>query len=339
VNRITQNDLAQALGLHRSTVSKALKGDPDVATTTIERVRRKAEEMGFVPDPMLVALAAYRKQSRPEPYHANIAWVSNHSREESMDQFPAFEDYWRGAEQRARELGYRLDPFWLEPGEAELRSLERILKTRGIRALIAAPQATPGRPLPLHWERYAAVGIGYTPQEPHLDRVSNDHFASMTDLVDILRQRGYRRIGCYLWDVDHERMGKRALSAFLSMSRELHTRILTYESFAADPFLAWVREEELDAVVARGPEQLQALTQAGFRVPEQLGFAGYALESDQPSLSGMRHNNRLIGAAAVEWVSDKLQRSQLGLSRCPHRLLISSSWTENGSLRVASTEA
>lgn len=304
-----------------------------MADATVELVRSKAAELGFVPDPMLVALAAYRKQSRPEPYHANIAWVSNHSRTESMDQFPAFEDYWQGATERARELGYRLDPFWLESDVSSLRSLERVLASRGIRALIAAPQSTPGRPLDLHWERYAAVGIGYTVQEPLLDRVTNDHFASMTDLYEALRLRGYHRVGCYLWEVDNDRMGKRARSAFHSVSRETKTPVETYELFEPESFLEWVKQHRLDAVICRGASQLRTLLDAGIRIPEDLGVAGYALESDEPTISGMAHNNRRIGATAVEWVSNKLQRSQLGLQEGPQRLLISSKWLEKTTLR------
>ncbi len=333
MKRITQKELAQRLGVHVSTVSKALKGDPAVARATVERVRACAEELGFVPDPMLGALAAYRKQAQPETYHANIAWLSNHSRGESMDHFPSFREYAQGAEKRARQLGYHVDHFWLDAGEAALRSLERMLQNRGIRALIAAPQASPGRPLPLQWERYAAVGIGYTVPEARLDRVTNDHFATMTDLLETLHQRGYTRVGCYLWEVDNERMGKRARSAFSSYSRESQCPVYSYSTFEAPAFVAWVREQQLDAVVCRGEEQVASLEAAGFQIPRDLGFAGYALESKEQRISGMLHNNERIGAAAVEWVSDKLQRSQLGLNDCPQRLLISSSWVENQSLR------
>ncbi len=332
MRRVTQKELAKALGLHVSTVSKALKGDPAIARKTVERVRREAEKLGFVPDPMLSALASYRQQLKPEAYHATIAWVYNHSRREPMERFAGYADYFSGAQMRARELGYRLEEFWVGSKSGAAAALGLVLEARGIRGVIVAPQATLEKTLPLPWERYASVAIGYTLREPALDRVTNDHFTTMTELLETLHRRGYRRIGCYLWETDNERMGRRARSAFQAVSREFQSRVKLYREFQADTFLDWVLKYKLDAVVCRGTEQMQVLLDAGYRVPEQIGLAGYALDAKEAGLSGMQHNNSRIGAAAVEWVSGKSQRSQFGLSECPQRLLITSQWLENGTI-------
>jgi DNA-binding LacI/PurR family transcriptional regulator len=333
MQRIIQKDIAAALGLHVSTVSKALKGDPAVASATVARVRAKAAEMGFVPDPMMGALAAYRSAGRPEAYRATLAWVHNHGRSVAMDRFSGYADYYEGAAERARELGYRLDPFWVEAAAGSVAALERVLEARGIRGAIFAPQAVPGRALGMDWTRYATVAIGYTVPGSGLDRVTNDHFATMTDLLEAVRARGYGRIGCHLWEVDNERMGRRARSAFLSVSRELNVRVKSFKRFEASSFLAWVARNRFDLVIGRGAEELAALRASGIAVPDAMGVAGYALPEDEVALSGMYHNNRRIGAAAVEWVSGKLQRGQLGPADCPHRLLVAGRWLENGSLR------
>lgn len=47
--RVTISDLAQALGVTKGTVSRALNGYPDISEATRLRVRRKAEEMGYAP--------------------------------------------------------------------------------------------------------------------------------------------------------------------------------------------------------------------------------------------------------------------------------------------------
>lgn len=334
MQRIIQKDIAAALGLHVSTVSKALKGDPAMAAATVMRVRAKAAELGFVPDPMMGALAAYRSAGRPEAYRATLAWVHNHGRAVAMDRFSGYADYYEGAAERARELGYRLDPFWVEAAAGGVAALERVLEARGIRGAIFAPQAVPGRELGMDWTRFATVAIGYTVPGSGLDRVTNDHFATMTDLLEAVRARGYERIGCHLWEVDNERMGRRARSAFLSVSRESNVRVKTYRNFEADLFLKWVRRWSLDALVCRGPEEARLLrTTAGIEGREVIGLAGYALDSGETWLSGMYHNNRRIGAAAVDWVGGKLQRGQFGPTECPPRLLVPARWLENGSLK------
>lgn len=47
--RVKISDVASALGMTKSTVSRALNGYPDIAETTRLRVRRKAEAMGYRP--------------------------------------------------------------------------------------------------------------------------------------------------------------------------------------------------------------------------------------------------------------------------------------------------
>lgn len=47
--RVTISDVSDALGLTKSTVSRALNGYPDIAEATRLRVRRKAEAMGYRP--------------------------------------------------------------------------------------------------------------------------------------------------------------------------------------------------------------------------------------------------------------------------------------------------
>ncbi len=47
--RVTINDLAAALGLAKGTVSRALNGYPDISASTVARVKKKAEQMGYAP--------------------------------------------------------------------------------------------------------------------------------------------------------------------------------------------------------------------------------------------------------------------------------------------------
>ncbi|MHA3980529.1 LacI family DNA-binding transcriptional regulator [Halovulum sp. GXIMD14794] len=47
--RVTINDLAEALGLTKGTVSRALNGYPDISPSTQTRVRHQAEKMGYRP--------------------------------------------------------------------------------------------------------------------------------------------------------------------------------------------------------------------------------------------------------------------------------------------------
>jgi DNA-binding LacI/PurR family transcriptional regulator len=332
MKRVTQKEIARAMGIHVSTVSKALKGDPAIAAATRARVLDKARSLGFQPDPMLSALASYRNRRRAQQYRATIAWLYNHRRSDSMHDFEGFDDYYEGAKARAEQLGYSLDTFWIDPGQGRATRIGSILQARGIRGVVIAPQSVPGRSIDLAWDHYAVIALGYTLKEPMIDRVSNDHFATMIDLLEGLHQHGYRKIGCYLWEVDNQRMAQRARSALLSLSEGYRSQVKVYQKFAPKDFLKWIRKHAFDSVICRGRREMDVLLDAGYKIPDQLGLAGYALSRDEKWATGMHHNNLQIGSAAIDWISTKLQHGEYGLSSCPQRLLVSSTWLENQTL-------
>ncbi len=324
-------DLARTLGLHVTTVSKALKNTPGLAAATRERVLAEAARRGYVPDPLLTGLAAYRSTKRPRALHAALGWIANYPRGTDMAAFAGFDDYQAGAADRARELGYRLEVFHVDAETATSR-IARVLTTRAIRGLVLAPQQHPGARLDLPWEQFAAVSIGLTLEQPALHRVTTDHFQTITRLADILRERGYRKIGCHLRPRDDARVERRFSSAMSPLPGGAPLPVLTAELDGPEPFLDWFRAGGFDAVIvgdARCPDWLRA---AGYQVPEDVAVAAYALAPHDRSMAGMDHHNRRIGAAAVEWVAALMQRNELGPPAAPERLMIESRWKEGPTL-------
>ncbi len=56
-------DVARAAGVSTATVSRALRGLPNVTEATRERVRRAADELGYVPSPSAASLASGRTRT------------------------------------------------------------------------------------------------------------------------------------------------------------------------------------------------------------------------------------------------------------------------------------
>ena len=59
--RVTLRDIAQAAGVHYSTVSIALRDHPRISAPVRRKIKAIAQRMGYTPDPALAALNAYRK--------------------------------------------------------------------------------------------------------------------------------------------------------------------------------------------------------------------------------------------------------------------------------------
>lgn len=61
--QVTLNDIAQKLGVSMITVSKALRGHPDISHNTAELIKRTADELGYSPNFMARNLAARKSNT------------------------------------------------------------------------------------------------------------------------------------------------------------------------------------------------------------------------------------------------------------------------------------
>ena len=332
MQRVRQRDLAEALQLDRSTVAKALRGDPRIAPATRVAVAEAAARLGYQPDPMLSALASYRAARRPVEVQSCLGWVYNHPRTVAMDHFPAYAEYLVGARRQAARLGYRIEEFWVGRQPRAAERLSRTLLARGVDTIVLAPQEDLSRPLTLPWDRLCAVAIGYSLKAPELNRVTIDHFQAMTQAVEQLAARGYRRPGCYLWQTDNDRIERRALSAFLALSGRLNVAVQLYSEFRPREFLSWVKSNRLDAVLTREASAAAILRAAGRSVPGDVGIALYTQGLEDAS-AGFYYANDLVGAAAVDLAVRQRRQGEFGLPANPLRVLLSARWIEGPTLR------
>lgn len=154
---ISLRDIARELDISHATVSLALRSNPRISAVTQIRVKEKADEMGYHPDPMLSALSHYRKTCKERPRQAILAWI--HSTTSYRQE--EFNLYWEGAKAAALELGFRLEEFQLEG--SSLKQLDAILKYRNIHGLVVAPVdncLTSEQWSEFPWKDYSAIRFG-----------------------------------------------------------------------------------------------------------------------------------------------------------------------------------
>ena len=314
-------------------MSKALRGDPNISAATRKKVIQQAAKIGYAPDPMLAALAAYRTSQRLPKFHAVLGWIHPHTEEEqrTLLRIASYPDYLVGAEARAAQLGYRVEQFWLADNQTE--RLARILLARGIHGVVIAPSAHERcelRNFPLM--EFSAVSIGYTLRWPQLNMVTNDHFRTFIDAFHKLEGAGYRRIGCYLDARDNRRMEDRAISAWLGFSAGRDMPLLLYERADKETFLAWFNNNHLDAVIVGDLRTLRWLRDSGVQLPQRVGLAHYALPFNEKVVAGMYHNCQRSAEAAIDLLVSMLQRGERGIPAYPFRIMIDSVWFANGTV-------
>ena len=166
--RVSIRTIAKRAGVHHSTVSLAMRKHPSIPAATRERILKIADELGYRPDPMMSALSAYRREIRAPKYRATIAWLTNFAGRDEWKQYYSFREIFDGANERAAQLGYKLDPFWLREAGMTVERATRVLTARNISGLLIAPQGRSHARLRLDWSRFSSVAIGYTLTRPEL---------------------------------------------------------------------------------------------------------------------------------------------------------------------------
>lgn len=330
---VTLHDLAERVGVHRSTVALALRDSSRISEAVRARVKSTAAEMGYRANPLLMALMQTRRVRR-KVQSVVLAYVTCHPSRYGWRP-PAHDrpNYFPGAVRRAEELGYRVEHFWYcEDGMTPKRFAE-ILLTRNITGLLVG-RLPPGRhTLEMPWDQFSAVALGMTLQDPILNRVAEDAFASACKMIDECSAKGFRRIGLVFSEADDSpAVGYRYMSAYLGHQAFQSDKIppLEYhgpETFEAD-FREWFRLHRPEAIIATHAAPVA-------RALDCMGIGRgtlpvFALINDKPEqgFAGMHLDAAVLGTLAVEMLVGMLYRGEKGLPSYPHQVLVQSKWVE-----------
>jgi LacI family transcriptional regulator len=340
-SRITTRDIAARAGVHYSTVSLALRNSPRLRPELATRIRAVAEELGYSPDPVLSALNVYRKGRQSTRYQSTIAWINNWPvRDEMRRTVSAFDRYFLGASERARQLGYRLDDFWLhEPGMTPA-SARSILRARGVTGIIIAPQPHAHTSLALDLPDFSVLALGYSLQPARFHVVTNHQYQATQLLVNELRTLGYRRIGLCLKEDWDEKVNNNFLSVFLLALHRMSARqrvppLITRESDHGE-FVRWFGKHRPDAVIVIDRLVKKWIRDLGLRIPEDVGLVHLNADPSDPWWAGVHQNDWLIGATAADFLAGMLQRNERGIPPVPIRTLVESVWHPGESVRPQS---
>lgn len=313
------------------TVSRALRNHPHVRDALGERIRIVARQLGYHPDPMLSALAAYRSGLTTAGEFVPIAYVSFWATPDGWRKIPHFLRQYEGASQRAAELGYDLQPFWARSSNMDDRQASRVLYNRGIRGLLLAPIPAAIGHLRFEWDLFSCIALGNSVYKPDMHRVAGRPFEGVLAAWRHLRQLGYRRIGLAITRRTDVRALHQWIAAhhFKTQQTKEEDRISTLvweKSANAAMFLAWLHKERPDAVISFGSGPIEWIRDAGFSVGSEIGYADLDLSSCSGPCAGIYQYPEYIGQCAVEQLNLLLLQNQHGLPEHPRVVGVKPVW-------------
>lgn len=339
--RVTQNDIARVVGLSRAAVTLALKSHPSIPASTRERVAKAAKELGYAPDPMLVALAAYRTRLRPSAYQGTLAWLVSNNARYDWRGVQTFRDYFKGAQRQANKHGYGLEVFDVSKRSMGPRKLADILRARNVPGLLLCPQPAANVEFEFPFQDFSVVTFGYTLIKPQLHTVTATQYRAMVLAMRKVRELGYKRIGLAVTTSHDERADHNYLAGYLLEEHLNHRRGDRIPPLRGDvtkqEMGAWIAKYKLDAVVIGEARFLNLIKDLGYRVPEDIGVACPVLFSDAGEISGVFENTQRTGEAAADFLVSLILRAERGIPDVPLRMHIEGSWIDGKTLRPAST--
>jgi len=339
-HRTTLRSLAAEAGVSVATMSFALRGLPEVSAATRDRLREFAASRGYRFNPLVAAVYSQVRTQKSRGDHNVVAYLNTWWPKRTWESCNTKSGQFRGAAQRAAELGFRLSNFWLhEPGMTPAR-LANIFKVRGIRGVLVGPLQNPTASFDFPWQDFALATIGYSLHAPAISRACHAHFRGMHRAMDELLLRGYKRIG-YVTSHDLEdRVNSLWGAAYRFSQYRLPARDriapLVFEADARRSLLErWLATTRPDAIVNAVPGVFEFLTELRVRPPADLGFVHLDLPTHlkKANVTGIDQLWEVVGAGALELVANQLYTNACGLPAHPVTHLLEGRWIEGETLR------
>lgn len=276
---LKQVEIARLAGVSQATVSRVLKGDPQVNEAMRERVLAVVRELGYVPDARAQSLRSQRTR---------LLGLVVHRAPEALAGDPFFSALIASIIEQAGKHDYHLCVDTARTARSQRAIYEELLRTRRVDGLILVESEAHDRRIErLSSEGFPFVLIGrYEPQDA-LYTVDNDNVGAAFMATDYLIRTGRRRIayigGPAGLTVTRDRLQgyKNALEAhgipyqpalvtfaeFNERSAASAMAELLSQSPAPDAVLG------LDDLIALGA--LREAKRQGIRVPDEIAFIGF----------------------------------------------------------------
>lgn len=333
-------EVADQAGVSRMTASRALRNAPRCSEQTKARVQKVAAEIGYRPNPLIVARMQMMRQKHPQSgVCLAIAYLG-----ESPDGWKRIwnDRHWvDGIRTRADQLGFMTEivhfPLLLSGSVATIRTLTH----RNVDGLCFLPFPESTWQLELKLDQFACASIGYTLTTPMLHRVATDHREAIVMVVDKLRQTGYRRIGLVVERHTSSRIGHRHLEYFLAQ-RELATSDDLLEPLIVSgdlhsrenerAFTKWYKPNRPEVIISN-LDALPFIASTGLRIPETIGFVSLDIQGDSNDLSGIDQDAYRVGACVADRVASQIYCNARGIPTHPELTLVPPAWRDGKTIR------
>lgn len=321
---VTIRMIAKACGCSTATVSKALNGAPDVSAETAERIRKTADEMGYMPN------AAARALKTSRSYNFGVLFEDNSNSGLTHEFFARMLNAFK---HRAEELGYDISFISDRLGGREISYTEHARYRNCDGVLILNVDFTEPGVQELATSGIPLVSIDY--QFETCGCIQSDNVQGMRDLVTHIYEMGHRKIA-FIHGEDTA-VTRIRIASFYRTCRELGLEVpedYVIGSLYHDSAASAAATKKLLSLKNRPsciiyPDDISyiggwnEIERQGLTIPEDICAAGYdGIHFSQllrPKLTTLRQDADLMGTSAAEELARAVEEGKLYI---PGRILV-----------------
>lgn len=337
--RPNMQQIADTAGVSKSAVSLALRNDPRIPEATRVRIQKIADDMGYRRNPVVDSLMTQLRAGRQPTFQANLGLI-NCSPLKDLNQNQTFRRLREGAIDRAEQLGYGIEEFWLQQPDMRAERLKQIVETRGIRGLILVAALSPDtidKSYSKIWYDFACSVVGVTHLKNQLNCSSNDQYLTTRSATEKVLEFGYKRPLMVVPANDDALLDDKFSAGFYSVTRHLpktqQLDLVELEMEDLPATIAAIQKQKPDVVLTNKVELYDAMVESGISVPKEVGVVHIDWHDGIPHMAGMRQNNRIVGSAGVDLVVGQLQKNEFGAQNFPKVVHIESVWVDGPSVK------
>jgi LacI family transcriptional regulator len=329
-------DIADAVGVTKATVSLALKNHPRISTAMRATIVAKAEEMNYRPNPLVNALMQeVRTQRVSENSATTLAVLIEGAPDDKRLNFPTYSRILYGIQNQANRQGYRTETFFTQDKKIPIARLQKILTYRRIRALLYYDFfRNQNTELPkMDWDSMAVMSFTHHHPELRVNRVIVDLNKNALLALDHLKASGCQRIGLPLGHNLDAGFNYAVSSAYMLWCH-LHQHgkqlpfLPTLEKNKTKPaFIKWVKKHKPDGILTHQSGIISWLRDEGFRVPEDVAVA-LTNQVEFPEASGIDSRHEVVGGVAINVLGGQLLRNEFGPQEDARLILIPGRWKD-----------
>ena len=312
-NKITIDDVADALGVSKTTVSRAISGKGRISESTRKRVTEYIKKNHYRPNIVAKGLANSKTY--------NIGWVM--PRDSSATDLPFFQRCMIGVSEVAAVKDY--DILISMVFEHDISQLKRIVKNRKVDGVIVGRTLVKDECVSFLKESNMPFVVIGSSMDNQVIQIDNDHINACRELTSILMMKGIRRFALIGGNANHmvNKIRQRGFEIELEEQGVDSKDWKIYMDCESEKTVEYAVEEclinHIECIMCTDDRicrtVLNKLLEDGVDVPEQIKVASFynsdILENYQPAITTLQYDPKELGIVACKTLFDYISGKEV----------------------------